>query len=79
MDFYEASPFTVTDLPYHAMRNYPYARAQDVPAAPERTGYQIEWNSRYESGLHPRPYVFDYQPSVQHPPAPSADTKAPQP
>ncbi len=79
MDFYEASPFTVTDLPYHAMRNYPYARTQGTPAAPERTGYQINWNSRYESGQHPRPYLFDYQPSVQHPPAPSADTKAQQP
>jgi tetratricopeptide (TPR) repeat protein len=74
MDFYEASPFTVTDLPYHAMHGYPYTGAQGTAGAPERTGYQLDWNSRYESGNHPRPYVFDYQPSVQHPPAPGTDT-----
>ena len=31
MDFYEAAPFTVAEMPFHAMTAYPYPAAQHYP------------------------------------------------
>ena len=31
MDFYEAIPFTVADMPFHGMSTYPYPAAQHYP------------------------------------------------
>ena len=31
MDFYEAAPFTVADMPFHAMKSYPYPGTQHYP------------------------------------------------
>lgn len=69
MDFYEASPFTVTGMPFHKMTGYPYPASEHYPADTKRVGYQLDWNSRYESGTHPRPYEFHYVPRNMVPPA----------
>ena len=69
MDFYEASPYTVSEMPFHTMSRYPYPAAEQAPAQAQRTRYEIDWNSRFESG-HPQPYAFHYVPRAMHPPAP---------
>jgi hypothetical protein len=76
MDFYEASPFTVSAMPFHGMTSYPYADGEHYPADADHTAYQIEWNTRFESGTGTRHYRFDYRtrtaeplgsgPEVQH-------------
>ncbi len=40
MDFYEATPFTVADMPFHGMSTYPYPASQHYPddARPTDTG-----------------------------------------
>ncbi len=50
MDFYEAIPFTVADMPFHGMSTYPYPVAQHYPDDAQANGYRFEWNDRFESG-----------------------------
>ncbi len=67
MDFYEASPFTVSSMPFHGMTTYPYAAAEHYPADADHTAYQIDWNTRFESGTGARQYRFDYHPRPAEP------------
>ncbi len=67
MDFYEASPFTVSELPFHTMHNYPYPDTEQSSPHLQHMKYQIDCNSRFESG-HPQPYAFHYLPRQMRPP-----------
>lgn len=75
MDFYDASPFTVSQLPFHEMSAYPYPRSESYPEDRKSIEYQLDWNDRFDSGESARSFRFDYQlrPST---PAGSAGTKA---
>jgi tetratricopeptide (TPR) repeat protein len=68
MDFYEATPFTVAEMPFHAMTAYPYPAAQHYPEDVNAIGYRLEWNDRYQRGssIAPR-YSFHYEPRVIDP------------
>ncbi|WP_353068376.1 FG-GAP-like repeat-containing protein [Tunturibacter empetritectus] len=71
MDFYEATPFAVGSLPFHGMSAYPYPATEhypDDPAHTAYTAYQLNYNTRYESGSPTRPYQFHYQPQASTPP-----------
>jgi Flp pilus assembly protein TadD len=63
MDFYEASPFTVDAMPFHAMSGYPYGDKEHYPDDAKHIAYQLEWNDRFEPGAPPRSYVFHYLPT----------------
>ncbi len=68
MDFYEATPFTVADLPFHGMSTYPYPTSQHYPDTSSATEYRLDWNTRYESGTsNPRGYRFRYLPRTIDP------------
>ena len=42
MDWWDASPFTVAQLPFHAMSTYPYPRARSIPDDARRAGLPVE-------------------------------------
>ncbi len=68
MDFYEASPFTVADIPFHGMTSYPYPAAQHYPGDAAATEYRLDWNDRYESGAtDATEYRFHYRPRTVDP------------
>jgi tetratricopeptide (TPR) repeat protein len=52
MDFYEATPFTVAEMPFHGMSTYPYAAGEHYPDDAEVNGYRFDWNDRFESGVN---------------------------
>jgi tetratricopeptide (TPR) repeat protein len=60
MDFYEASPFLVGALPFHQMSTYPYPDSEHYPSDSSHTAYQLEWNTRFESGSPNRQFQFHY-------------------
>lgn len=62
MDFYEASPFTVAQFPFHGMKTYPYSGKEHYPDDPASQRYFLEWDDRFESGPGPGRYRFHYQP-----------------
>ncbi len=68
MDFYEASPFTVADMPFHGMSTYPYPASEHYPRDDERLQYELEWNDRFDSGRGVQQYAFHYKPRVMLPP-----------
>jgi Tfp pilus assembly protein PilF len=61
MDFYDASPFTVSQLPFHGMSKYPYSSAETFPDDMRSVQYQLEWNDRFDKGDGSGPFRFDYQ------------------
>ncbi len=65
MDFYEASPFTVAQLPFHGMKTYPYSEGQHYPDDPSALKYFLEWDDRFESGIGGSQYRFQYQPRTR--------------
>ena len=76
MDFYEAFPFTVDTMPFHAMSGYPYKSNEHYPDDEKHIAYQLEWNDRFESGDVAHRYTFRYVPT---PSAPSVNgVKTPQ-
>ena len=68
MDFYEASPFTVADMPFHGMSTYPYPASEHYPQDEQRVQYEMEWNDRFDSGRGVQQYAFHYKPRVMLPP-----------
>jgi tetratricopeptide (TPR) repeat protein len=61
MDFYEATPFTVADMPFHGMPAYPYLSSEHYPDDAQANGYRFDWNGRFESGTSSAPeYRFVY-------------------
>lgn len=67
MDFYDASPFTVGELPFHGMSSYPYPSSEHYPNTPSATAYRLDWNNRFDSGNQTQRFVFDYEPAKSTP------------
>ncbi len=61
MDWWDASPFTVAQLPFHKMTAYPYPASEGFPDDAGSLAYQLNWNDRFDSGEPVRSYHFDYQ------------------
>jgi hypothetical protein len=61
MDWWDALPFTVAQLPFHEMKTYPYPASEEFPSDADALDYQLNWNDRFESGEHVRSYRFNYQ------------------
>jgi tetratricopeptide (TPR) repeat protein len=78
MDWWDASPFTVAQLPFHAMSKYPYPANENFPDDANALDYQLKWNDRFDSGEPVRSYRFDYKmmPSTPSEDGASAFTKA---
>ncbi len=60
MDWWDASPFTVAQLPFHRMSAYPYPAGETFPDDADSLAYQLNWNDRFDSGEPVRSYHFDY-------------------
>jgi tetratricopeptide (TPR) repeat protein len=68
MDFYEATPFTVAEIPFHAMTSYPYSVGQHYPDNVGATAYRLDWNDRYQTGSESASgYRFLYAPRTIDP------------
>ena len=61
MDWWDASPFTVAQLPFHKMSTYPYPESEKFPDDAGALDYQLNWNDRFDSGEPVRSYRFDYR------------------
>jgi hypothetical protein len=61
MDWWDASPFTVAQLPFHGMSTYPYPKGEEYPDDAKALDYQLNWNDRFDSGEPVRSYRFNYQ------------------
>ncbi|HXR40607.1 MAG TPA: FG-GAP-like repeat-containing protein [Terracidiphilus sp.] len=61
MDWWDASPFTVAQLPFHKMSAYPYPDSEEFPRDAQSLEYQLNWNDRWDSGEPVRSYRFDYR------------------
>jgi tetratricopeptide (TPR) repeat protein len=72
MDWWDASPYTVSQLPFHGMSAYPYPANEQMPSASDSLAYQLEWNDRFDSGDPVRAYRFNYR---QLPATPAGDSK----
>ena len=63
MDFYEAIPFTVAEMPFHGMSTYPYPASQHYPDDTAANRYRLDWNDRFESGANRATgYRFEFAP-----------------
>ncbi len=67
MDFYEASPFTVAQMPFHQMGRYPYPAGEHYPDDTRSLAYRLEWNDRFETGMRIQAYRFKYVPTDSQP------------
>jgi tetratricopeptide (TPR) repeat protein len=61
MDWWDGSPFTVAQLPFHQMSTYPYPPTEKFPDDGDALAYQLNWNDRFDSGDPVRSYRFDYK------------------
>jgi tetratricopeptide (TPR) repeat protein len=61
MDWWDAMPFTVSQLPFHGMSRYPYPATEKFPDDAGATEYQLKYNDRFDSGEPVRSYRFDYK------------------
>ena len=61
MDWWDASPFTVAQLPFHKMSAYPYPASEKFPDDADAVDYQLNWNDRFDTGEPVRSYRFDYR------------------
>ncbi len=61
MDWWDASPFTVAQLPFHGMSAYPYPPNERFPDDANALEYQLNWNDRFDSGEPNREYHFEYR------------------
>jgi tetratricopeptide (TPR) repeat protein len=67
MDWWDASPFTVSQMPFHGMSKYPYPSSESFPDDNGALSYQLNWNDRFDSGEPVRAYRFDYHDLVSTP------------
>ncbi len=67
MDFYEALPFTVAEMPFHGMSTYPYTAREHFPDDANTLQYRLDWNDRMETGERRQRYQFDYEPAHSEP------------
>ena len=61
MDWWDASPFTVAQMPFHGMSTYPYPAGEKFPDDAAALDYQLNWNDRFDSGDQVHSYRFSYQ------------------
>ena len=61
MDWWDAMPFTVSQLPFHGMSRYPYPQTEKFPDDAGSVDYQLKYNDRFDSGEPVRSYRFDYK------------------
>jgi tetratricopeptide (TPR) repeat protein len=61
MDWWDASPYTVAQLPFHKMSTYPYPGGESYPDDSGSLDYQLNWNDRWDSGEPVRSYRFEYR------------------
>jgi hypothetical protein len=61
MDWWDAMPYTVAQLPFHKMSTYPYPANEKFPDDADAIDYQLKWNDRFDSGEPVRAYRFDYK------------------
>jgi Tfp pilus assembly protein PilF len=62
MDFYEASPFTVAEMPFHKMSAYPYPETENYPDDADTIRYMLDWNDRFDTGrTTAKGYQFKYE------------------
>ena len=61
MDWWDAMPFTVAQMPFHNMTTYPYSATEKFPDDADAINYQLKWNDRFDSGEPVRSYRFDYK------------------
>jgi tetratricopeptide (TPR) repeat protein len=61
MDWWDASPFTVAQLPFHQMSAYPYPVSEKFPAGAAALRYRLNWNGRFVSGKPEGLHRFNYQ------------------
>jgi tetratricopeptide (TPR) repeat protein len=61
MDWWDAMPFTVAQLPFHNMSAYPYPANEKFPDDADAINYQLKWNDRFDSGEPVRSYRFNYR------------------
>ena len=61
MDWWDASPFTVAQMPFHGMSTYPYPGSERFPDDAASLDYRLNWNDRFEAGEPVRSYRFDYR------------------
>jgi tetratricopeptide (TPR) repeat protein len=71
MDWWDASPFTVAQMPFHGMSRYPYPETETFPDDGNGLSYQLNWNDRFDSGEPVRSYRFEYR---DLPSSPAEDT-----
>ncbi|WP_251106771.1 FG-GAP-like repeat-containing protein [Alloacidobacterium dinghuense] len=67
MDFYEAMPFTVAQMPFHEMSTYPYPANEHYPEDTQSWQYRLDWNDRFESGERKQRFQFNYVPTESQP------------
>jgi hypothetical protein len=67
MDFYEALPFTVAQMPFHGMSSYPSPDVERPPEDQRILSYRLEWNDRFESGNRRQLFQFHYKPAISEP------------
>jgi tetratricopeptide (TPR) repeat protein len=60
MDFYEAHALTVAPLPFHAMDDYPNSDTQPYPQDEPSINYQLDYNTRFQSGSGIASYRFHF-------------------
>ena len=61
MDWWDGSPFTVAQMPFHGMSTYPYPASEHYPDDAGALDYELNWNTRFDSGERVHSYRFDYQ------------------
>jgi Tfp pilus assembly protein PilF len=61
MDWWDGSPYTVAQLPFHGMSTYPYPKTEAYPDDAGALEYQLNWNDRWDSGDHVHSYRFSYR------------------
>ncbi|SPE31646.1 TPR repeat protein [Candidatus Sulfotelmatomonas gaucii] len=61
MDWWDASPFTVAQMPFHGMTAYPYSKREQYPDDAASLAYRLNWNDRFDSGDPVRSYRFEFQ------------------
>jgi hypothetical protein len=67
MDFHEALPFTVAQLPFQSMSRYPYPQTEHFPEDMQSIDYRLDWNDRFESGDRTQLFQFHYAPVRSEP------------
>ncbi|HVZ83449.1 MAG TPA: FG-GAP-like repeat-containing protein [Terracidiphilus sp.] len=67
MDWWDASPYTVAQLPFHGMSAYPYTKPEQFPDDAGALAYQLDWNDRFDSGDPVHAYRFNYRPLPSSP------------